>query len=454
MAGWHDRNVTAPHLSLHAVLICLLTLLVRVTTALQSVTGSPCESVCASAGSLSDDVVCLDADYQSLQQGRAFNQCVACQLNSTAIDTSKNETDVEWGLLALRYTLAGCMFAIPEDRISISSPCQVSCAVLNETIGYEITNDTSTSQPGEAFCNVGDFDDTSINRCALCYSYIPQQLFLANFLQALHIACRQPPVAGKPFFPDAASIFNETLIAGPTSASNSNSSTSGLHGWKLPLAIALPIVGGILLLGSTCWCCFAYTRKRRQRMAQTGRMSRVHDQHADSLYSPMSAKAVESWGRAEPPTEMHAISPTLSGHNAHAKQPSPGLAQGRWSHQMTPGQKSDLARWSAQQQLAVSAGGSKEGTPLRSSFQREDVGPGRDQVQDPNLHEQFFGVDDEDIDGDLPGPSDGQQHPYFPQPGVHGAGPGDAQQSYYPYPTGVHGAGGLHAQDYHSGHFI
>ncbi|KAK4947809.1 hypothetical protein LTR10_013317 [Elasticomyces elasticus] len=328
------------------------------------------------------------------------------------------------------------MFALPEDRISISSPCQVSCAVLNETIGYEITNDTSTSQPGEDFCNVGDFDDTSVNR----------------FLQALHIACRQPPVAGKPFFPDAASIFNETLIAGPTSASNSTSSNSGFHGWKLALAIALPIVGGILLIGSTCWCCFAYTRKRRQRTAQTGRMSRIHDQNADSLYSPMSAKAVESWGRAEPPTEMHAISPTPSGHNPHAKHPSPGLAQGRWSHQMTPGQKSDLARWSAQQQLAVSAGGSKEGTPLRNSLQREDVGPGQGQVQDPNLHEQFFGVDD-DLDDDLPGPSDGQ-HAYFPPPGAQGAGPSDAQQSYYPYPTGVHGAGGLQLQDYERGHFI
>ena len=78
------------------------------------------------------------------------------------------------------------MFAIPEDRISISSPCQVSCSVLNETIGYEITNDTSTSQPGQDFCNVGDFDDTSINRCALCYSFIPQQLFLANCNASQH----------------------------------------------------------------------------------------------------------------------------------------------------------------------------------------------------------------------------------------------------------------------------
>ena len=120
---------------------------------------------------------------------------------------------------------------------------------------------------------------------------------------------------------------------------------------------------------------------------------------------------------------------------------------------MTPGQKSDLARWSAQQQLAV-AGGSEQHTPLRNSFQREDVGPGQDQVQDPNLHEQFFGVDD-DIDGNLPGPSDAQDaHAYHPPPGAHGVGPSDTQQSYYPYPTGVHGAGGLHIHDHDRGNFI
>jgi len=82
--------------------------------------------------------------------------------------------------VAFRYALAGCMFAWPEAHISISSPCQVSCAALNASIDYQITNDTSTARPGEAFCNVGTFDSTTINRCAFCYSFIPQQLFLAN----------------------------------------------------------------------------------------------------------------------------------------------------------------------------------------------------------------------------------------------------------------------------------
>ena len=102
MAYWHDRPATAAVY----IAIYLLTVLLRVTSALQSVAGSPCESVCADAGTLKDDVVCLDADYQSLDQGRAFRKCVACQLNSTAVDTVKNETDVEWGLRMILSTLS------------------------------------------------------------------------------------------------------------------------------------------------------------------------------------------------------------------------------------------------------------------------------------------------------------------------------------------------------------
>lgn len=116
MAGWHDRSATAPPPSpslsrLSLTFLCLLTVLLRLTSALQTVAGSPCESVCADAGTLEDDVVCLDADYQSLPQGRAYQTCVACQLNSTSVDRSKNETDVDWAL---------CMLAIFLTYIHIS----------------------------------------------------------------------------------------------------------------------------------------------------------------------------------------------------------------------------------------------------------------------------------------------------------------------------------------------
>jgi hypothetical protein len=131
-------------------------------------------------------------------------------------------------------------------------------------------------------------------------------------------------------------------------------------------------------------------------MASTGRMSRVHDAYADNSYhSPMSGKAESwrkediPWGMTEPPREMHNISPTFlhrQQQDPHTvKQHSPGYAQGRWSHHAS-GERSE------------------QNTPLRNSFQRDEVGPAPGQVRDPNLHEQYFGVGDED---DLPGPSGG-----------------------------------------------
>ncbi|KIV94195.1 hypothetical protein PV10_01984 [Exophiala mesophila] len=378
-----DRLATAAV----CLVLCLLTTLVRPATALQTVPGSPCQSTCARAGNLQDNVVCLDADYGESETGRLYRECVSCQLNSTAIDTGKNETDVEFALIALRYTLAGCMFAIPRPYISISSPCQVSCQPLNDSIGYQITEDDSHLEPTDDFCRAGIFPSKVIDSCAFCYSLIPQQLFLANFLQALHIVCVQPPTPGKPFFPDGRAIFNETLIAGPPPPSEHKPSSGGLRGGSLALAIALPIVGGILIIGSTCWCCYIFTRKRRRQMARTGRMSRIHDAQAEQT-SPSAAnfKNIEAtWSQSQPPTEMHAIYPI----SVHGKPDSPGVSQGRWSHQTPP---------------------SEQATPVRHSFQRDDVGPGKNQIQDPNLHELYFGIDEDSDDKPSVNQTNGQYY--------------------------------------------
>ncbi len=49
-------------------------------------------------------------------------------------------------------------------------------------------------------------------------------------------------------------------------------------------------------------------------------------------------------------------------------------------------------RWSQHYPPGTAVG--DDGTPLSSSFQRDDVGPGEGQLQDPNLHEQYFGIAD------------------------------------------------------------
>ena len=93
--------------------------------------------------------------------------------------------------VALRYTLSSCMFGIPEERVSISSPCQVTCTPLNVSIGYQLSNDTSGINPNLGFCTAAQFDDSTINNCAFCYSFIPQQLFLANCKHSERISLRE-----------------------------------------------------------------------------------------------------------------------------------------------------------------------------------------------------------------------------------------------------------------------
>lgn len=80
------------------------------------------------------------------------------------------------------------MFAFPHEVVSISSPCQVTCAPLSASIGFGFSqqDNSTTALPGLDFCTEAPFGDTTINNCAFCYGFIPQQLFLAN--------CKRKPI--------------------------------------------------------------------------------------------------------------------------------------------------------------------------------------------------------------------------------------------------------------------
>lgn len=280
------------------------------------------------------------------------------------------------------------MFAYPAEIVSISSPCQVTCQPLNSSIEYGIGTNVATatdnSVPNLDYCN-GFGGTNKINNCSFCYSYIPQQLFMANFMQALHIACRQPPALGATFYPDGRAIFNESAIPGPAPQTSGTPASSGLTGWQLGLAIALPIVVGTILFGAGCFCCFKFTKKRRQRMAATGRMSSYHDRHpgGSTFTSPISTRTPPSqyqWPIVpeEPDREMQSITYV---HTPKSAKHSPGLAQGRWSHHADD----------------------EDHAPL-SALPRDDVGPGDNQAKDPYLHEQYFGANG--LQGEpVPGPS-------------------------------------------------
>ena len=290
----------------------------------------------------------------------------------------------------MRYTLSECMFAVPQQRVSISSPCQVTCAPLQDAVASGISNDTSNVTPDLSYCNAGVFDDTDINACAFCYGFIPQQLFMANFLQALHVACRQPPVPGQQFFPNAITIFNDSVITGPTGPTAVRPS-SGLHGWKLALAIALPLVGFAVLLAAGCFGCFAFTRRRRQQMAASGRMSRL--QHSMGLEARYA--------------DMDQYQPDFTDAEAYTDQPTMQEVRYRGHSPGIP-------------------------PPQRSPI-RDDVGPGPRQVQDHDLHNQYFGTPTGAGFGEaipmtpIPGPS---KSPHSNQPSPVSARSGHAGPSY------------------------
>ena len=109
-------------------------------------------------------------------------------------------------------------------------------------------------------------------------------------------------------------------------------------------------------------------------------MERVVE-HEVQMSSPVEGKTM--WGGREPAREMSPLT-------ANGRGVSPNTANARWSQHYPPG-------------TAVS-GHEDDGTPLRNSFQHDDVGPGTDQVRDPNLHEMYFGVADGGEDT-VPGPS-------------------------------------------------
>lgn len=82
----------------------VISLLALQSLALESVPGSNCTSICSSPaiGSLQEDVVCLDSEFSTTKAGRDFKNCIACQLNSTAVDERNNVTDVDWAFCTNR----------------------------------------------------------------------------------------------------------------------------------------------------------------------------------------------------------------------------------------------------------------------------------------------------------------------------------------------------------------
>jgi hypothetical protein len=70
------------------------------------------------------------------------------------------------------------MFGFPTQKVSLSSPCQVTCASLSTAIESGLGTNATTADLG--FCNTAGFSTATIQNCVFCYGLIDQQKYLAN----------------------------------------------------------------------------------------------------------------------------------------------------------------------------------------------------------------------------------------------------------------------------------
>ena len=197
--GCTPQFATAMMATLKTMIYALVVLLPYATSVhgLEVTPNSPCKPKCAAGNAAisENNVVCIDSDFSSSGTGSQFQQCVECELGSNAADPKTGTTDVMWGLCKsfvpksawhpllqgpdnMRYALSSCMFGFPTQKVSLSSPCQVTCAPLSNAIESGLA--TNATVADLSFCNTANFTSTIIQKCVFCYGLMDQQKYLAN----------------------------------------------------------------------------------------------------------------------------------------------------------------------------------------------------------------------------------------------------------------------------------
>ncbi|KAL2216717.1 hypothetical protein M432DRAFT_76720 [Thermoascus aurantiacus ATCC 26904] len=279
-------------------ILVLLLGLAPATLGLRVTSGSPCEEKCTerSTNTTTAQIVCLDSQYGGTATGINFQSCVECELRSTYGNAETGESDVLWGLYNLRYAFSTCVYGFPASVGNTSTPCLVSCQPMSTAIEFDLQAPTSVSF--DAFCGVSSFTDNLIDQCEFCYSLTSDQLYLANFLQAIRYGCRYRTPSGSSFAIDPDRIFNTTVLPSSTAPITTASPGASSGGVKnLTLIVALPIVGFIILLCATCVGCFFLIRYRRKKARARGHSQHLHARWNDTT---ISTPGQANWGELSP----------------------------------------------------------------------------------------------------------------------------------------------------------
>ncbi|KAI9646975.1 hypothetical protein NHQ30_004976 [Ciborinia camelliae] len=292
----------------------LLASFLQFTSALKALSNSPCAAKCGNVlGSTSgdDDIVCQDTGYTSLV-GTTYSGCVGCQLTSTFVDPSTNQTDLEWGLYNLRYAISWCLFGFPNNTEVEDTPCitSLSCAPMKNAIEYG--NLTTSGIAEYDYCP--DIATNQILECQNCLKISTATYYLNNFYTLLYGACAQQPAPGSTLsFQGSPFSTTQLNMTSPTPSAVAGQAYPGLSlNGRIGVAVGV-IVFALFITGF----CIVFNGRRRRR--------RVLRQHQlDTGYAAWkNAHDVDGLGGHIPVTEAtSAVSNVTSGSGGFFDSPN------------------------------------------------------------------------------------------------------------------------------------
>ncbi|SLM39988.1 hypothetical protein LPUS_10656 [Lasallia pustulata] len=277
---------------------------------------SNCTTVCAegetSPATNGKDISCNDGDFNDTATGSAFQACVSCELRSQARDQATGQTDVGWALYNLRYALDWCIFGFPtrNDQVQ-SNACIETCDAIAMALETNILT-PNLSSPYD-YCQADPAFLTNLSSCAFCQSFVPNRVYLSNFLNTLKASCKSQPSPSTAFPISPLQIFTLQPPASYSSIIAKTSTTRGLsRSAKIAIGVIVPLV--VLLLLAIF---FLYWYRRYKSST-----SPAH------RYRPQQSSLDERWGDTKisrptgGPSQYASANPLVPGSQSYFPSPT------------------------------------------------------------------------------------------------------------------------------------
>jgi len=303
--------------------ICFLgyTLFLSTATALLVVPGSNCAIQCGNVpqSNSAGDITCGDSSFSSVA-GQTFQNCISCEMNSTYVDYTSKQTDLQWLLYNLRYAANYCIFNV--STIS-ATPCVTgpACGAFQPALTFD-SNPANSSTYG--YCSAWRSD--LLPKCQACLQSIPGEQVLNNFITALDIGCQQKPSPGN-LLSIQGSLFSSTPVIAGSPSSAPAAGSAGVPTGKLALGAILGIVFGVLagvcIIIGICIVCFGKRRRRRtleKFNRDLNRDSFMAGQHNVSGSQGMQDMSPHSNSALVEPYKWHGNYPEYSPESAVSEQ--------------------------------------------------------------------------------------------------------------------------------------